>query len=63
MSLAEALAAATINSAHSIGRGATHGSIQENKVNNLVVKSIVFSLATIPENVFNINLKNINKIK
>ena len=32
MSLAEALAAATINSAHSIGRGATHGSIQENKV-------------------------------
>ncbi len=32
MSLAEALAAATINSAHSIGRGATHGSIQEKKV-------------------------------
>ena len=34
MSLAEALAAATINSAHSIGRGSTHGSIQVNKVNS-----------------------------
>jgi len=32
MSMNEALAAATINAAHSIGRGATHGSIQVGKV-------------------------------
>ncbi len=32
MSLAEALSAATINAAHSLGRGATHGSIEVGKV-------------------------------
>jgi hypothetical protein len=32
MTLAEALAAATINSAHSLGRGHTHGSIEVGKV-------------------------------
>jgi len=32
MSLSEALSAATINAAHSLGRGATHGSIEVGKV-------------------------------
>jgi len=32
MCLAEALSAATINAAHSLGRGATHGSIEVGKV-------------------------------
>jgi len=37
MSLNEALAASTINSAYSIGRSETHGSIEKNKVADLVV--------------------------
>ena len=37
MSLEEALAAATINAAHSIGRSSTHGSIEKGKVADLVV--------------------------
>jgi imidazolonepropionase len=37
MSLDEALAAATINSAHSIGRSKTHGSIEKEKIADLVV--------------------------
>jgi len=37
MSLPEALAAATINSAHSLGRGATHGSLETGKVGDLLV--------------------------
>jgi imidazolonepropionase-like amidohydrolase len=37
MSLDEALAAATINSAHSIGRSKTHGSIEKGKIADLVV--------------------------
>jgi len=37
MSLNEALAAATINAAHSIGRGQTHGAIQLGKVGDLIV--------------------------
>jgi len=37
MSLNEALAAATINAAHSIGRGNTHGAIQVGRVGDLVV--------------------------
>ena len=32
MSLAESLAAATINAAHSLGRGSSHGSIEVGKV-------------------------------
>jgi imidazolonepropionase len=39
MTLNEALAAATINAAHSIGRGATHGSIEVGKVADLLVLS------------------------
>ena len=34
MSLAESLAAATINSAHSLGRSETHGSIEVTRENN-----------------------------
>lgn len=37
MSLPEALAASTINSAHSLGRGATHGSLEVGKVGDLLV--------------------------
>ncbi len=37
ISLDEALAAATINSAHSIGRSKTHGSIEKGKIADLVV--------------------------
>ena len=37
MSLTEALAAATINAAHSLGRAKTHGSIEVGKVADLVV--------------------------
>lgn len=37
MSLSEALAASTINSAHSLGRSATHGSIEKGKVADLVI--------------------------
>jgi len=37
MSLSEALAAATINSAHSLGRSSTHGSIEEGKVADLII--------------------------
>ena len=37
MSMAEAMAAATINAAHSIGRSSTHGSIENGKVADLVV--------------------------
>jgi imidazolonepropionase len=37
MSLDEALAASTINSAHSIGRSGSHGSIEKGKVADLVV--------------------------
>ena len=37
MSLAETLAASTINSAHSIGRSATHGSIEIGKNADLLV--------------------------
>jgi len=37
MSLAEALVASTINSAHSIGRSKTHGSIEKGKVADLLV--------------------------
>ncbi len=37
MSLTEAMAAATINAAHSLGRAATHGSIEVGKVADLVV--------------------------
>lgn len=37
MSLEEALAAATINAAHSLGRSKTHGSIERGKVADLVV--------------------------
>ena len=37
MSLDETLAAATINSAHSIGRSKTHGSIEKGKVADFVV--------------------------
>ena len=37
LSLAEALAAATINAAHSLGRGGTHGSIEAGKVGDLVI--------------------------
>eukprot|EP00092_Neocalanus_flemingeri_P018092 GFUD01019581.1.p1 GENE.GFUD01019581.1~~GFUD01019581.1.p1 ORF type:complete len:420 (-),score=125.05 GFUD01019581.1:259-1518(-) len=37
MSLSEAMAAATINAAHSLGRSATHGSIEEGKVADLIV--------------------------
>ena len=43
MSMNEALAAATINAAHSIGRGATHGSIQVGKVRKNKQTSIVLS--------------------
>ncbi len=45
MSLAEALIAATLNAAHSLGRGKTHGSIEVGKVSlvthilTLVLKS------------------------
>ena len=37
MTLPEALAAATINSAHSLGRGATHGSLEVGKVADLLI--------------------------
>merc|ERR1712037_979525 len=37
MTLNEALAAATINAAHSIGRGASHGSLQVGKVADMLV--------------------------
>jgi imidazolonepropionase len=37
MSLSEAMAGATINSAHSIGRSKTHGSIEKGKVADMVV--------------------------
>ena len=37
MSLDEVLAASTINSAHSIGRSETHGSIEKGKFADLVV--------------------------
>ena len=37
MSLNEALAASTINAAHSLGRSATHGSIEIGKVADFVV--------------------------
>ena len=37
MSLAEAMAASTINSAHSLGRSKTHGSIEKGKVADLLV--------------------------
>ena len=37
MSLSEALAASTINSAHSIGRSKTHGSVEIGKVADLLV--------------------------
>lgn len=37
MSLSEAFAAATINAAHSIGRSATHGSIEIGKVADLII--------------------------
>jgi len=37
MSLAESLAAATINSAHSLGRSETHGSIEVGKVADLLI--------------------------
>lgn len=37
MSLNEAMAAATINSAHSLGRSKTHGSIEKGKVADLLV--------------------------
>jgi len=37
MSLPESLAAATINSAHSLGRSSTHGSIEEGKVADLLI--------------------------
>jgi len=37
MSLPEALTAATINAAHSLGRSDTHGSIEEGKVADLIV--------------------------
>ena len=37
MSLTEALAAATINAAHSLGRSATHGSIEVGKVADMIV--------------------------
>jgi len=37
MSLKEALAGATINAAHSLGRGATHGSIEMGKVGDMIV--------------------------
>merc|ERR1719209_630491 len=39
MTLNEALAAATINAAHSIGRGASHGSIEVGKVGDMLVLS------------------------
>ena len=37
MSMAEALAAATINAAHSLGRSRTHGSIEEGKVADMLI--------------------------
>ena len=37
MSLSEAMAAATINAAHSIGRSETHGSIERGKFADLVI--------------------------
>jgi imidazolonepropionase len=37
MSLGEALAAATLNAAHSLGRSDTHGSIEKGKVADFVV--------------------------
>ena len=37
MSMTEAMAAATINAAHSLGRSATHGSIEKGKVADFVV--------------------------
>ena len=37
MSLAESLAAATINAAHSLGRGASHGSLGAGKVGDMLV--------------------------
>ena len=37
MSLNEALAASTINSAHSLGRSRTHGSIEKGKVADLII--------------------------
>jgi imidazolonepropionase len=37
MSLPEALAAATINAAHSLGRSRTHGSLEEGKRGDLVI--------------------------
>ena len=37
MSLSEALAAATINAAHSIGRSKTHGSIERGKMADMIV--------------------------
>jgi len=37
LSLSEALAAATINSAHSLGRSSTHGSIEVGKVADLII--------------------------
>jgi len=39
MTLNEALAAATINAAHSIGRGASHGSLEVGKVGDMLVLS------------------------
>ncbi|CAJ0942226.1 unnamed protein product, partial [Mesorhabditis belari] len=40
LSLAEALSAATINSAHSIGRGATHGSLHKGRVGDLLILKV-----------------------
>ncbi len=37
MSLEEAVAASTINAAHSIGRSKTHGSIEKGKFGDLLV--------------------------
>ena len=37
MSLTEAMAAATINAAHSLGRSRTHGSVEKGKVADFVV--------------------------
>ena len=37
MSLPEVMAGATINSAHSIGRSGTHGSIEKGKVADLLL--------------------------
>ena len=37
MSLSEAMAGATINAAHSIGRSETHGSIEKGKVGDFLI--------------------------